>query len=523
MNLDLKFYLLIFLRRLPYFLIVAVSVAVIGISVAVILPTKYRAEALLLIESEQIPDELAASTVRTGAVEQLQILKQRLLTRATLLEIANRFAIYRNAPALNPTEIVADMRERALIESATGRSEATTVTVSFDGATADQALQVTNEFVTLMLRENIEMRTGRATQTLDFFQKEAERLGTDLDRQGAELLAFRTANQDSLPDSMDYRRARQAAQQERLLQLQREEGALNDRRRRIVELYERTGRIDTSTEPQTPEQRQLQSLRAELDSALLVYSPQNPRIRAMQAQIAALERAAANQAAATGVGNPGPEPSLYEMQLAQIDGELGYITDQKAQVDLELEDLRRSIEATPRNAARLSELEREHEITRGQYTVAVNRLAQAQTGERIEVLSKGQRITVVEQAVLPTEPYSPNRQLIAATSILGGLVLGLGLVGLLELLNRAIRRPAEIVTTLGITPLVTLPYIRTRHEIVIRRSLLAGAFSIAVFGLSGGLYALHVYYMPMDMLIERTIEKIGLAPFFGQIRQGISG
>jgi uncharacterized protein involved in exopolysaccharide biosynthesis len=523
MNPDLKFYLSLFLRRLPYFLIVAVTISAIGVSVAVILPPRYSATALLLVESEQIPDDLASSTVRTGAVEQLQILRQQIMTRATLLELANRFAIYRDMPGLNPTEMVEDMRARIDILDTTGRSEATTVVVSFKGATAEQALLVTNELVTLLLRGNVEMRTGRATQTLEFFRQEATRLGADLSRQGAELLAFRTANQDSLPDSLDYRRTRQAALQERFLQLQREEGALNDRRARTVSLYERTGRIDTSTNVLTPEQRQLQALRAELASALLIYSPQNPRIQALQLQLEALERAAVSQSVAAGTNEAGSEPTPYELQLAQIDGEIGYLVDQKAQVERELEALRLSLEATPRNAAQLAEMEREHEITRGQYVAAVNNLAQAQTGERIEVLSRGQRITVIEQAVLPVDPESPNRRLIAAASVLGGIAAGFGLVLLLELMNHTIRRPSEIVAKLGITPIATLPYIRTRGEQLIRRSILTGGFLIVAFGISGGLYALHVYYMPMDMLVERAIEKTGLAPLLGQIRQGISG
>jgi hypothetical protein len=243
----------------------------------------------------------------------------------------------------------------------------------------------------------------------------------------------------------------------------------------------------------------------------------------LQLQLEALERAAVSQSVAAGTNEAGSEPTPYELQLAQIDGEIGYLVDQKAQVERELEALRLSLEATPRNAAQLAEMEREHEITRGQYVAAVNNLAQAQTGERIEVLSRGQRITVIEQAVLPVDPESPNRRLIAAASVLGGIAAGFGLVLLLELMNHTIRRPSEIVAKLGITPIATLPYIRTRGEQLIRRSILTGGFLIVAFGISGGLYALHVYYMPMDMLVERAIEKTGLAPLLGQIRQGISG
>lgn len=517
MSFEPKFYLSIFLRRLPWFLLAAVAVVAVGLSLAVLLPAKYRSEALLLVESEQIPGNLAASTVSTAAEEELQILEQQLMTRGNLLEIANRFGLYRDRPDLDPTAIVEDMRARTTLDrkssggSRRGGGAVTTLTVAFEAGTAQQALDVTNDLVTRLLQANIEMRTGRATQTLEFFKQEVARLGADLDRQEAEILAFTLEHQNSLPDSLDYRRTRQATLQERLLQLQREQGGLTERRTRLVTLYEQTGRVDTSTEAMTPAQKELAAARAALDSALLVYTPQNPQVKVLEARVAALEKAAA---AASGASPTGGALSEYQMQLAQIDGELSYNADQRAQVERELEDLRTSIEATPGNSTRLAEMQRENEITRGQYAAAVDRLAQAQTGERIESLSKGQRISVVEQPVLASEPFSPPRKLIAAGSVAAGLGLGFGIVLLLELLNRAIRRPSEIEARLGITPIATLPYVRTDHEAAVRRGALIGIVAVLVVGLSGALYLLHTYVMPMDMLVDRVMQATGLSALF---------
>ncbi|WP_415184809.1 GumC family protein [Phaeovulum sp.] len=508
MSIDPKFLLSIFARRLPWFLLVAVTVSVIGIAVAVILPEKYRASALLLFEDAQIPNELAPSTVRTGAAEQLKILEQQLLTRPNLLELANKFSIYSSTPNMNAADIVSDMRNRVEIVSRTGKNDVPTISIAFNGRTANQAFQVANELVNILLQQNVSMRTGRAAQTLDFFQQEVNRLGADLDRQEAVLLAFRTQNQDSLPDSLEFRRSQQSALQERLVQLQREEAAQTDRRRRLVDLYERTGRVDDLTAPQTPEQRQLQAMRAQLDSAQLVYSDQNPRIRALKAQVAALEAAVASKSGAS--SDSGTGPTIYDTQMAQVDGELAYISDEKKQVTQQIALLQASIAQTPANAARLSELERENSITRGQYAEAVQRLAAAQTGERIEALSRGQRISVVEQPVLPIEPFSPNRKLIALGGVLGGSVLGLGLVVLLELMNRAIRRPSDMVKALTITPLVTLPYVKTDHETRSRRSTLVFVAVGAAVALSLAIYAVHMYYLPLDTLFERILGKIGL-------------
>lgn len=519
MSLDIRYYLSIFWRRFPYFIVVAFIVSVLGLSIATILPSEYRADALLLVEGEQIPDELAASTVTTGSAEQLQIIERRLVARPNLLELATRLDIYPNRSEMDPAAIVADMRERLTIRRQTSRGGATTVIVAFTAGSGAKAAEVTNEMVTLILQENLELRRGRAAQTLEFFDQEVKRLNDELVAQSAEILAFKLANQNSLPDSLDYSRARQASQQERLLQLQRSETALRERRDRLIDLFERTGRVDQVQENLTPEQRQLQALESELENALLIYSETNPRVRILKQRVSALQSAVAAQSGAETSGVD-QALSLYELQLSEIDGQLEFTSDQKAQVEADLIVLREQIDATPSNSIRLAELERENGITQGQYNSAVGRLAAAKTGDRIETLARGQRISVLEQASVPSAPTSPDRMLIAAGSVGSGFGLGLALIVLMELLNRSIRRPVEIERKLGILPLATLPYMRTAREQFFRRFIILSVLLATIVGIPAGLWAAHTYYLPMDLLVERVLDKTGLSPLIEQIRQG---
>jgi uncharacterized protein involved in exopolysaccharide biosynthesis len=83
----------------------------------------------------------------------------------------------------------------------------------------------------------------------------------------------------------------------------------------------------------------------------------------------------------------------------------------------ELARLEDAIARTPLNAITLQSLERDYENIRVQYDSAVARLAQASTGERIELTSRGQRITLIEAANVPSEPARPNRRLIAAAAL----------------------------------------------------------------------------------------------------------
>ncbi len=524
MNLDLGFYAALFLRRIHYFLILLVLGSAIGFTLAMVLPAVYKAEALLIVESQQIPDELAATTVQTETTEQLQIIQQRILTRDSLLEMANRLGIYApragEVPERMPADaIVQDMRNRITIETTGGTrnrgpAQATIVHVSFEAPTASMSATVTNEVVTLILQENVEIRTSVAGQTLEFFTEEVARLDQELATRGAEILAFQERNLEALPDSLEFRRQQQSSAQERLAQVERDEDILRDRRDRLVSLYENTGDIgglNTPVSDQTPEQRQLRSLKDELNTLLAVLSPENPRVKVMQAQVAALEQTVASQVAAgVEISATGVPLTAFEIQLADLDGQLNFLAAQKQQIQSTMEALRISIEATPGNAITLDTLERDYANLRAQYDQAVRNRARAETGDTIEALAKGQRISVIEQAVAPAGPVRPNRTMLAAGGVGGGMMLGLLLVVLLELFSSAIRRPVDLTNKLGITPFGTIPLIRTRWEIVRRQTIIFASFAIAIVLIPAILWFIHVQVIPLDTIVDRLRETVGV-------------
>lgn len=519
---DIRFYLSLFFRKIHYFLLFTALGAVIGITLAVVLPPSYWASARLLVESEQIPDELAASTVQTAATEQLQIIEQRIMTRANLLEMANRLNIYRPIPGqpvldLRPDEKVADLRRRISISVSGGNDrrnqspQATIVNVGFSAGSAQLAAQVVNEVVSLILEENVRMRTGVSGQTLEFFQQDVNRLEEELSQKGAQILQFQRSNQGALPDSLDFRRSQLAAAQERLIQVEREQVALSDRRQGLVNLYESTGRTTLPGSGQeTAEEAQLRRLKEQYATSVAVMSMENPRIRVMQSQIDALEEIVAQQAAERSgqLGANGEMLSPYEIQLADLDNQLEFLEARQAQIEGEIAALQETIEATPANTIALQTMQRDYENIRRQYDQAVSNRARAETGDIIESLSKGQRISVIEQAIAPEEPSSPDRPKLVVAGIGGGMMLGLGLIALLEFLNSAVRRPVDITSKLDIVPFATLSFIRTKQEIRRRRMMIAGAFLVVLAGIPASLWAIDVYYMPLDLLLQELMRKL---------------
>jgi hypothetical protein len=76
-------------------------------------------------------------------------------------------------------------------------------------------------------------------------------------------------------------------------------------------------------------------------------------------------------------------------------------------------------------------------------------------------------------------------------------------------MNKAVRRPRDITRRLGITTIATIPYVRTPIELVARRAAFVALFALVVVGLPAALFAIHTYYLPLDLLVDIVINRLG--------------
>ena len=361
----------------------------------------------MLVEPQQIPGELAATTVAVDPYEQAQIIEQRIMTRDNLLELADRIGLYADQPELPATAIIGDMRSRIEfigfepdVTVERGVPGATIIGVAFEAPTAAFAVKGANELVNLVLQENVRIRTDRAGDTSTFFQAEVDRLAGEVERQAARIAEMKTANVDALPDSLTARRAQQQVEQERLLALEREEAALRNQRATVVWVFERTGRSAAvgaqprgggargAGERAAPEAGDLRAVAARRSGCC------ETRIAALEGLVD--EQRSIARGAAGRRRQRGAEPSDLDVELAPIDARLDFIAQEKALIEATLAELDATIQATPNNEMVLGGLERELANLSGQYDAAVANLGQAAIGERIEVLSKGERFSLIE-------------------------------------------------------------------------------------------------------------------------------
>jgi len=518
MNLDIGFYWKLFLRRFPVMALLFTLCAGLGVFTALRTPEYFNTAARLLVEEPQIPSSMVASTVNTNATEQLDIIEQQLLTRANLIDIANQFEVYTDLSTAEPDTIVERMKEDTRIRRSAGRGEATLMTISFEGRNGQVVADVVNQYVTVVLETNSEFRMSRTGNTLDFFEQEVTRLGQELDERSVAISVFKTENATALPEDQSFRLGRQALLQERMATLDRDLRATENQRRDIEQIFESTGSVGNNQQQQamSPEEQQLIVARTDLELALETYSEQNPRVTRQRSVVERLEAIVASQSiVAEQLQSSGeqvitPEEAIFHATMAEIENRFESLTSEIERTQIELEQNQADISASTINAIQLSALERDFSAVQARYNAAVDNLNAAQMSERMEVTSQGQRITVIENANIPQIPSGPNRpKTVVLTS-----ALGLGLAGaffvLLELLNRNIRRPAELLSRFEITPIATIPYMESRQRRLIRRFSLIVATLIALIGVPLALWYLDQNYMPLNLVMDKVLSRLSL-------------
>ena len=517
MNLDIGFYWAMLLRRLPVMILFFLLLSGLGGVTALQLPNVYSTSARLLVEGPLIPDSMVSSTVRISGVEQLAIIEQRLMTRANLIDIANKFSAFEGLSQMEPDTVVAEMREATTIRRTLGGrvgEGATLMTIGFDARSPQIAAAVVNEYVTLVLQENAEFRAARAENTLEFFEQEVQRLNSDLDSQSADIALFKSENANALPQDQAYRLGRQTLLQERLGQLARDLEALEQRRENTILMFEATGSLTprSSVEQISPQERQLIASKAEMDNLLDSYTDEHPAVTRLKKRIDRLEAvvSAENAASSGEEEESSSEKARLDAVLAEIDSEADALKTTIDNVTSELEELQQNISRSATIALQLAELERDHGIIQTRYASAVANLNAARMSERLETTAQGQRITVIENANVPRVASGPNRLLIAGVAIFAGIGLAVGYFVLLEVLNRVIRRPAEILERFEIEPIATIPYMESRGERVWRRTGMVLTTLAVMIGVPAGLWYVDTYYLPLELIVQKGLDQLGL-------------
>lgn len=490
-------------------------------AVAYVLPTVYRSEATILVESQRIPTGLAQATITAQAAERIQRLRQRMMTRDNLLSIAREFDLFTSDKIkISSTDIVDIMRRDAQIEQinvkTSGRSgteQAIAFTVAFEYRQPAATARVANRFVELILEQNIQSRTARALETREFFDRQLKTRREEFRNIEQRIIKFKNENRDSLPDTLSYRRDRLTSAQSELSDIVRKLASLAEETKLLEarakgDLSSSVIDSDSALTPQEKELRRLQILLAQLRGA---YSESHPDVRRINAQIAALDKA--SNLTSTSDGNAEDtidrQASAFETKISyQLDlakRQIDFLEKNRVILEKRIQSINETIARTPEVEASLTALTNERSTLMEQQRQLATKSDLAAVGERLEQNRQAERFEVLEQATVPSEPIKPNRPLIVLGGVFASLGAGIGIILLLELMDPTLRGAKALEGHFQVRPIVSIPYIETDTELAARKRKTFATILIGLASIVAILFVVHTYYLPLDVIVEKML------------------
>jgi protein tyrosine kinase modulator len=540
---HLREYLTPFRRHWGQVLAVVAVLAAIAIVVALAIPPVYQSSATILVKEQEIPPDLVRSTVRSYADERIQVISQQVMTRAVLLALIDKYALYEKYRKRETTEEILERMRRDIDLSTvdanvsdrnTGRPANSTIAfrISYDAPDPARAQKVVSDLVSLYLEENVKARRQSVAQTSAFLTEEADRLAKQIQQIESNLAAFKRRNAGRLPDSEAVNMQLAERMQSEMLRVDREISMSQDRKLSLeaqLLLIKPNKEAPPSTGPTggerilAPEDR-LRALQAQYASLSARYGADHPDIRRLRREIAALKAeigassgdgAAANtskslEAELTGQRPDNPAYVVLSSQLESTKRDLS----QLARLREELRAKQRTYDA---RLVQIPEIEREYRNLTRDYDSAQQRYReirakqmQAQVAVELEKDSKAERFTLGEPPILPQTPIRPNRPRILLLGLVASLGSGFGLAWLRELLDRSIKGPLELARVSSVPILTPIPYIETERE---RRRNHQRAWLIACLVIllaAAFIVALHIFLRPLPDLAGGILRRMGI-------------
>lgn len=514
-----------FLRRFWIMAIIASFGVGIAAFIAYIMPPVYESEAKILVESQQIPDSLARSTVTTGAAERLSLIRQRMMTRDNLQRVIEDLNLFEDRSDLTVGQKIEALRDATSLSPislrgrrAGGESNVSAFVIRVRFPDSRKAAEIANEFVTKTLDQNLRARKERASDTLEFFRLEEDRLGRELVGIENQLSRFKNERENSLPGTLQPRRDELEQISRTTFSLEQDALVLEEERSSLIFRLQQLER-QSITAGASPESQKLRSLELQLAQKRAVFSETHRVVKRLKTEIDVLKATIQPGEGETGGSDANGErvqsadEQIMRRKVRFLETQLEVLNDQKVALERRRVALENSIAQTPETETQLNALVRRKKELEDQYGVIIRKRADAETGEKLEVNQQAERFEVIENALASDRPVSPNRPKILAMGSGFAIALAVGLALFLELMNPAIRSAAQMERKLELTPVATIPYIRTAGEKSRTRIRLMSLFILIAIALPLTLFAVDTYYQPIQLVGEKLLDRTGIAQF----------
>lgn len=307
--------------------------------------------------------------------------------------------------------------------------ESNVINISYTGTNPEFSAAVANAFAQAYMNVNLDLRLAPARQYAAFFEEQTKAARDKLEKAQQALSTYQQENGITATDErLDFETAK---------------------------LNETSSQL-TGVQGQTTDS---QSKRQNTQSDTVAEVMQSPLINGLKSDIARLEAKLTESNINLGHNHPQTQRAEAELNTLknQLNAETRKITSsiettyqvskqREAQLQSALGAQKAKVLMLNKQRDELNVLRRDIESAQRSFEVVSQRAAQT----NIESQANQTNISVLNPAVAPVDPSKPRVMLNILVSIFLGTLLGVGMALMLELINRRVRSPDDLVEALDL-------------------------------------------------------------------------
>ena len=472
-------------------------VAIAGGIAVHLVPDKYQASARVFVDTQSILKPLLSGMTTVPNVEQqVAIMSRTLLSRPNLERLTRMVDL--DIKVSTPKEKEEQLDRLAQDIKLTGTARDNIYTITYSHENPRLAKDVVRSLLTIFVEASIGDKKKESEKAVSFIDDQIKSYEEKLTAAENALKEFKLRHTGLLSrQGSDYSSklmdASDALGQARL-ELREAEHARDALKRQIAgdEADAATAmRAAAASNPEIDER--LQTLRKNLDSLQMQFTPAHPDIISTKRLIAQLEERKREEAKNR---KPNPDrgahysPLLQQLtiSLASAEARVASLRTRVEEYAARVNRLTAMNKAVPEAEAQLAQLNRDYEINKENYEKLLGKREAAKLSGELTTTTDMMTFRVVDPPMVPQTPAGPPRFNLFATVILGALAAGVAIAFLMSKIRPTFLTQYSLREATGLPILGTVAMHWTDQERIRRRKgayAFAGSFALLLVLCSG--------------------------------------
>ena len=479
-------------RRRALILITAWLVSAIGWGFVYLMENQYEAQARVYVDTQSLLRPLLSGlAVQPNVEQQVSMMTKTLMSRPNLERVARMTDLDLKAKTAKEQEALYKKLESGIKLSGTERENL--YTISYLNANPELGKRVVQSLLTIFTENSLGGTRKDISTSQQFIDEQLKSYEAKLLDKEKALEDFKRKNIGNLPGQGGDYYTKLGEINVALEQAKLELEEATNRRKQLESQLEDQEETLVAPTPITPTTTQLDgrisTLQSQLDNLRLRYTDMHPEIARTKQLIARLqeqkkaEEASTKQQAPAAVKAQNPVYQQLTIAIAEADANAASLKARVAQIQSKRNDLTRSVDRIPQIEAEYTQLMRDYDVYKKNYTDLLSRRETAAISGEVESKTSSVDFRVIDPPRVPTKPAAPNRPLLVSAVPVGGLGLGIALAFLIGQMRPTIESRRQLgdlsqLPLLGVVTRIETEQIRLRQR---RLNLFMTAAAVALF------------------------------------------